>query len=48
VISQKRSWITGSENSGGFIKVMPVEYKKALKLIEDEKMRTAEMELKTA
>ncbi|MCM4161806.1 glutamate synthase large subunit [Antarcticibacterium flavum] len=35
-------------NSGNFIKVMPVEYKKALKLLEDEKMRNAEIELKTA
>jgi glutamate synthase (NADPH) large chain len=37
-----------NQNSGSFIKVMPVEYKKALKLLEDEKMRTTEMELKTA
>ncbi len=35
-------------NSKRFIKVMPVEYKKALKLLEEEKMRNEEMELKTA
>lgn len=32
----------------GFIKVMPIEYKKALKLLEDEKNLNAEIELKTA
>ena len=31
-----------------FIKVMPLEYKKALKMLEEEKTRRAEMELKTA
>ena len=36
------------ENAGKFIKVMPTEYKKALKLLEEEKLRNAEVELKTA
>ncbi|MGY5851654.1 glutamate synthase large subunit [Salegentibacter sp. F14] len=35
-------------NAGKFIKVMPTEYKKALKLLEEEKLRNAEVELKTA
>jgi len=39
------TWETAA---AGFIKVMPVEYKKALKLLEEEKMRNAQMELKTA
>jgi glutamate synthase (ferredoxin) len=40
-----KNWKTAPTD---FIKVMPVEYKKALKLLEDEKMRKAETELKTA
>lgn len=36
------------ENAGKFIKVIPTEYKKALKLLEEEKLRNAEVELKTA
>ncbi|HSP13055.1 MAG TPA: glutamate synthase-related protein, partial [Salegentibacter sp.] len=36
------------ENADKFIKVMPTEYKKALKLLEEEKLRNAEVELKTA
>ncbi|HEY9185530.1 MAG TPA: glutamate synthase large subunit [Salegentibacter sp.] len=36
------------DNKDKFIKVMPTEYKKALKLLEEEKLRNAEVELKTA
>lgn len=36
------------ENALNFIKVMPIEYKKALKLLEEERMRKAETELRTA
>ena len=36
------------ESSGKFIKVMPTEYKKALQLLKEEKMRKEEVELKTA
>ncbi|WP_424495155.1 glutamate synthase large subunit [Salinimicrobium sp. GXAS 041] len=35
-------------NSGKFMKIMPTEYKKALKILEEEKMRKEEVELKTA
>ena len=35
-------------NSGKFIKIMPTEYKKALKILEEERMRKEEVELKTA
>ncbi|MFD0977704.1 glutamate synthase large subunit [Salinimicrobium gaetbulicola] len=34
--------------SSKFVKVMPVEYKKALKMLEEEKRSNEEMELKTA
>lgn len=37
-----------AEKAHKFIKVMPTEYKKALKLLEEEKMRKIERELKTA
>ncbi len=36
------------ESSGKFTKVMPVEYKKALKQLEEERLRRKEVELKTA
>ncbi|MCJ7757320.1 MAG: hypothetical protein MUP24_04170, partial [Gillisia sp.] len=36
------------ENSGKFIKVMPIEYKKALQKLKEEKMIQDKTELKTA
>jgi glutamate synthase (ferredoxin) len=36
------------ENSGKFIKVMPIEYKKALQKLKEEKMKQDKSELKTA
>ncbi|HKL36899.1 MAG TPA: glutamate synthase-related protein, partial [Salegentibacter sp.] len=36
------------ESSGKFIKVMPTEFKKALKKMEEEKMKKEQQELKTA
>ncbi|TDN84302.1 glutamate synthase (NADH) large subunit [Salegentibacter sp. 24] len=37
-----------NENAGKFIKVMPIEFKKALQRMEEEKMKKEQVELKTA